>query len=281
MDLEARIKFCEEQIEKFSDLYATLVSQQLLETTGETDVVDMKKYKIKKAEENAKKDKNKSKGKSKSKSKGKSKNGNRNGNEKETEVDEILNFLDTAAATTDDTKVKTKPEAKKSIDKNDAEELLDYLESAVEEPKPQNVRKTQETTKMDEYEDEHDTRQLIQIHKDRQAVLQEFENRRLMIVAEEKKLIESGVHENDAREIMRRKYYPDSIPKHQYSAEDVRIERLKLTEMGYTPEQIDEKIKIMYPDYMVSKIADVAVDNDDDIDPDDILDEVIVSHEDQ
>lgn len=279
MDLEARIKFCEEQIEKFSDLYATLVSQQLLEITGETDVVEVKKYKTKKEEKANKsvdKDKNKSKSKSKSKNKGKSKNGN----EKETEIDEILNFLDTAA-TTDDTKVKVKSEAKKSIDKSDAEELLNYLESAVEEPKPQNVRKTQETTKMDEYEDEHDTRKLIQIHKDRQAVLQEFEDRRLMIVAEEKKLIESGVHENDAREIMRRKYYPDSIPKHQYSAEDVRIERLKLTEMGYTPEQIDEKIKIMYPDYMVSKIADVAVDNDDDIDPDDILDEVIVSHEDQ
>jgi len=281
MDLEARIKFCEEQIEKFSDLYATLVSQQLLETTGETDVVEVKKYKPKK-EEKTNKSGSKSKSKGKNKSKGKSKNGN--GSEKETdEVDEILNFLDTAAAATtaDDTKPKVKPEAKKSIDKSDAEELLNYLESTVEEPKQQNTRKTQETTKMDEYEDEHDTRQLIQIHKDRQAVLQEFENRRLMIVAEEKKLIESGVHENDAREIMRRKYYPDSIPKHQYSAEDVRIERLKLTEMGYTPEQIDEKIKIMYPDYMVSKIADVAVDNDDDIDPDDILDEVIVSHEDQ
>lgn len=166
---------------------------------------------------------------------------------------------------------------------DEIEDVLNFIEEIAEQPKPAPAPtlKTTEVVNgngvaLDDLTNDTDFERLLTVRKDRKAVSDEFEKRRLKIVAEEKELIASGVSENDAREIMRRKYYPGSIAKIVMSPEDMRIERLKLKEQGYTEEQAEEKLKIQYPDYAFNKIADAEQSDDD---PDDIVDEIVLARD--
>lgn len=167
---------------------------------------------------------------------------------------------------------------------DEIEDVLNFIEEIAEQPASVPVPVSAPAPKtingngvaLDDLTNDTDFEQLLKVRKDRKAISDEFEERRLKIVAEEKELIASGVSENDAREIMRRKYYPGSIAKIVMSAEDMRIERLKLKEQGYTEEQAEEKLKIQYPDYAFNKIADAEQSDDD---PDDIVDEIVLAQD--
>lgn len=163
---------------------------------------------------------------------------------------------------------------------DEIEDVLNFIEEIAEQPKPAPAPAPKTINgngvALDDLTNDTDFEQLLKVRKDRKAISDEFEERRLKIVAEEKELIASGVSENDAREIMRRKYYPGSIPKIVMSPEDMRIERLKLKEQGYTEEQAEEKLKIQYPDYAFNKIADAEQSDDD---PDDIVDEIVLARD--
>ncbi len=257
MDIDQQISFCEKQIANLTKLYIHLVNLK----SGKPGKFE-KTVKPKLTEDEPKIKTKKSKSK-KSKKAPEPK-------DSEDEVEDVLNFIDEIAGDkdeddADDFEMPSLTVPQKRMTKEEEEQVTTY------EPVVNGNGVT-----LDDLENDTDYEKLLAVRKDRKAVSDEFEARRIKIVAEEKQLIASGVNENDAREIMRRKYYPGSIAKVVMSAEDMRIERLKLKEQGYDEAQAEEKLKLMYPDYAFNKIADAEQSDDD---PDDIVDEIVLARD--